>query len=242
MTPFARLSQVTFAAVLLLLGAISYSDKAFGVIWDPVPGAPVLHDLLFGLTAGVSLIAGVGLLARKTAKPAAWLIAGALTLWLCLVRLPDAARVPGIGTIWPCSKVAVIAAAAWLCVPGWRYSAWTARILYGLALIPFGVAHFLYVQPTVALIPAALGWREAWAYFTGTALVAAGLAILIGKLARLAAALSALEMALIGLIVWLPRVLAGGLGDFQRGEAVITLALSVAGWVVADSYRERRWL
>jgi hypothetical protein len=43
-----------------------------------------------------------------------------------------------------------------------------AQILYSLGLIPFGIAHFTE-------------WPVAWAYFTGGALIAAGVAIIVGR-------------------------------------------------------------
>ncbi len=64
----------------------------------------------------------------------------------------------------------------------------------------------------------------------------------IGVLARLAAALSALQMGLFGLLVWLPILAAGSTNPFQRMEFATTLALTAAGWVVADSYRGTPWL
>jgi len=49
-------------------------------------------------------------------------------------------------------------------------------------------------------------------------------------------------MGLFGLLVWFPIVATTFLTPFQWGEVVITIALTAAGWVVADSYRDTPWL
>lgn len=101
----------------------------------------------------------------------------------------------------------------------------------------FGYAHFANVKGTAGLVPGWLPWHVGWAYFTGATFIAASVAVLFGVYAQLAAALSALQMGMFALLVWIPILAAGNVSAFQWGEFATTLALTASGWVVADSYR-----
>jgi len=240
-----------FAATLIALGILGLITRDFTVVWQPVPTSVPAREFLIYLCALVSLASGVGLLWRRTAPAAARLLLGYLLAWLLIFRLPGLLHSLGVDVYWAACRTAAVASAAWV-LYAWLASGQEprrlgfvggvgglriARALYGMAIIPFGIAHFEYLKQTVTLIPAWLPAHAALAYFTGGAFIAAGIAVLTGVFARLAVVLSALQMGLFLLIVWIPIVARGQVSAFQWGETVVTWVLAVSAWMVADSYR-----
>lgn len=247
----ASMGHVAFAAVMIGLGVLGLIMRDFTAVWQPVQRYVPAREVLVYLCAVVSLASGIGLLWRRTATLAARVLLAYLLLWFLVWRVRAVVVAPSVGSTWSSGQNMVMMAAAWVLF-AWFATDWDrqhlgcatgdrgiriARVLYAVGLIPFGVAHFLYVKETVALVPGWLPWHVAWAYITGVTFIVASVAILIGVYARLAATLSALQMGLFALLVWLPRVAAGSLTPFQWGEVVTTLALTAAAWVVAESYR-----
>lgn len=239
------------------LGIMGLIKGDFTPVWQPVPKGVPAREALVYLCALVSLACGIGLLWRRTATWASRVLLAYLLLWLLLLRVHDVVLAPKVEGSWfGCGETAVMVAGAWI-LYAWFAAKYdrehlgfatgdqgvqVARRLYGLALIPFGFGHFVYLKETAALVPKWLPAHVVWAYFTGCAFLVAGAAVIIGVYARLATVLSAAQIGLFTLLVWLPIVAAGSKNAFVWSETILSAALTTGAWVVADSYRGIPWL
>lgn len=234
-----RTGQVAFAVAMIAIGIASLVKHDFGPIWQPSPKNVPARDVLVYFCGSITLISGIGLLWRPAAAVASRVLLVYLLIWLLLFRVPPIFAAPTSQDSWSgCAETAAIVAGAWVLYvrlaggKGLR----VARTLYGLALIPFGLAHFRYLKETATLVPGWLPWHTAWAFFTGCTFLVAGIAVVTGVYARPAAMLSALQLGLFTLLVWAP-MMASRPNAFQWSEFMISVAVTAGAWAVADSYR-----
>lgn len=236
----ASVGHAVFAATFVALGLLGLVEGSFAPIWQPVGKDVPARELLAYLCALVPLVAGIGMVFRRTASGAVVALLALLLAWLLLFRLLPVLRAPGsMGAWYAIAETSVYVSGAgalwgWLTARGKVTRA--GRILYGLAMIPFGIGHFSYLKETASLVPQWLPWHTAFAVGTGISFIAAGVAIVVGRLARAAAVLSAVQMGLFTLLVWVPIAMDGP-NAFQWSEFVISWTLTACAWGVADSYR-----
>ncbi len=110
------------------------------------------------------------------------------------------------------------------------------RRAFGVCALIFGAAHFVYMNLTAPLVPRWLPpSKEFWGYATGIGFIAAGIAILTGVQARLAAILVTAMLASFALLVHEPMLLADHSTHMNWTESAVNLAVMGVAWVVADS-------
>ena len=110
------------------------------------------------------------------------------------------------------------------------------QLAFGVCAVLFGGAHFAYLNLTAPLVPHWLPPSQTfWAYATGIAHITAGVAILTGVQARLAAILLTVMYACFTPLVHVPLLLADPSSHTNWAENALNLALVGVAWVVADS-------
>jgi len=251
----AEKATVTFGWRVFGLGVIALALVSLA-LGDFDPGQPVPKTFpdrtVLAYAAGVfMLVAGAAVEWRRTV---AW-GAGALAAYytLVVVILMDGRMVLRHATEYlaysnTAGQVAIAAGALIVFATYARIDAALAarltragQLVFGVCAVLFGGAHFFYMNLTAPLVPTWLPpSQEFWGYATGVAHIAAGVAILTGVQARLAAILLTVMFASFTPLVHLPMLLADPTNHGVWGENAANLAFTGVAWVVADSLARRR--
>jgi uncharacterized membrane protein YphA (DoxX/SURF4 family) len=235
---------------IMALGLVSLAWGDFD-LGQPVPkGFPGRTALAYA-AASFMLVAGAAVEWRRAA---AW-GAAAITLYYALVVVVlmngrvVLARYAEFGTYSGIAEqvaimaggLIVYAASAKIDPPRAAHLTRLGQLAFGVCALLFGGAHFFYMNLTAPLVPKWLPpTQEFWGYATGIAHIAAGVAILAGVRARLAAILLTIMFASFTLLVHGPMLMADSSSRMNWSENALNLTLIGAAWVVADSLARRR--
>lgn len=242
MQRFAQVARAGFASAMIALGVIGVAFHDFAIVWGPVPKWVPWPSVLAGIWAVPPLVAGIALLFRRTAVAASRVLLVFVGLWWLLFKVPPVLEAPRTEGGWlVCGMIGMALVAAWILwaetggrpLPPDGRDMRRARILFGLALIPVGLSHFVYVSLTVPLVPSWLPDPLAWAYFTGACHLAAGLGLLFGVVPWLAARLEAAMLAIFTVVVWIPVLVAAPDSRSNWREICVSWLLTAATAVIA---------
>lgn len=244
-----QLARILFALGMVSLGILALVYSHLALTWYSVPKWVPWRGGLTYASGIILLSCGAGLLFKRTARLSACILLPYLVIWL-LMRVPALATAPLTAVIWEnAGEIAVLVAGALVLFArlaelregsklrfatganGMR----TARILFALSLLAFGVSHFAYVGQTAGLVPTWLPFRTGWAYLTGAAHLAAGIGVLFSVYPRLAATMEAAMLSVFTLLVWVPAILAAPTSMPTWTEILISLGVTAGAWVVAES-------
>jgi uncharacterized membrane protein YphA (DoxX/SURF4 family) len=230
---------VPYASGAILLGAVGILFHDFAMQWQPVPaGFPIRTPLAY-VSGLVLMVGGAVLLSRKGERAGAWLLTVFLGLWTLTLNVPVA--LAGFKSIGAWNSPAEIAfmtmgglALASSHAGAFRATlARVARIVAGLSACVFGFAHFNYIDFTATMVPAWIPPNGVfWAWATGAGHLAAGLALVSGIRARLAATMLAGMMASFVILLHLPRVVAAPDQHVEWIMLGVSSMLAGAAWLV----------
>jgi hypothetical protein len=115
-------------------------------------------------------------------------------------------------------------------------------ILFSITIISFATDHFLFAKEAADYVPSWIPWHLFWLYFTGTALLGSGLAIILNIKRGIAATLLALMILSWFIMLHLPRIIASPVAYLgsEVTSAFIALAYSGIAFAIAGATKKQR--
>lgn len=240
----ASYGRIVFGASAVLFGVIA-------LMWhDPDTWQNLHHlwSLPFGLIIGAGLMtaqiaAGIGIQHPATARLASVMLC---IIYLCfsLACVPDIIAAANIyekygGSFFLFLSLLFGAIALYASTNANAGTALVlgrlARLGLGVCAISFALGQALLLHDTAQGVPKWIPPSQMfWAILTTTAFALSAIAILINRRARLAMRMLTLMVALFGLLVWVPRLIAQPGAHFSWSECAETFLVTGAIWMVAD--------
>jgi uncharacterized membrane protein YphA (DoxX/SURF4 family) len=231
-------NAMPYALGAILLGAIGLYFHDFALTWQPVPAGIGFRLQLAYLSGLLLIVGGSAVLSRRGERGGALLLAAFYGSWAIFLHGPIVLGEPGALYKWngvaessflTLGGIALVASGS-----GTRGSlATAARLIAGACAICFGSTHLVYSKQTAAFVPAWIPPNPLfWAYATGLGYIAAGLALVSGVRARLAATLMAAMMASFVVLLHLPRLYGSPTSRFELTMTAVAGSLTGAAILI----------
>ncbi len=244
------LGRPLFGVGMAGLGVLSllYQNPVIGL--EPIPADIPARPLWAFLTGLILIASGVSLAANWQARRGAGLLAVTLALWLVVLHLPALGGYPNdpeaLAAVAQTLALWGAACVLWSTLPDTRagalstgpkthFLAKAGRICFGLSMLALGAVHLSFHEIVSTWAPAWLPGRALWQYVTALAFIAAGLSIVTGARAVLAATLLGIMLGGWVMIGRWPQVVAN-LGSQAEWTSLGTgLVLWGAALLIGDS-------
>ena len=239
----SQCGRIVFGASAVLFGVIA-------LMWhDPETWQDLLSirslplgALIGGFLMAAQIAGGAGIQHPRTARPAS-IVLGVVYSLFSLACIPGIIAAPRVyaqyGSFFEqfsllCGAIALCAATAANRARAATFGRLT-RIGIGICAISFTLSQIIYLRVTANLVPRWIPPSPMfWAVLTTVAFAHAAVAILINRQARLALRLMTLMLALFGVLVWVPRLIARPAAHLNWSEFSLTFLITGAVWIVSD--------
>lgn len=212
-----NVGRVVFSLAIIGLGVETlicarYVGHSLGPEYAVIPALPWLpaNPWIAYSFGAIWVLCGAGILSRYTLRPSAITLSSFLFVCAFVLDVPkNAANMGSISLRTTAFEPLALASLAWLLGDRGVTPLLTrgSRFVLGLALVVFGVDHFLALGFIASLIPHWIPWRVFWVAFFGIAFIACGASVALNLLQRWGAAGTGLMFATWVITLHLPRVL-----------------------------------
>ncbi|MET3665693.1 hypothetical protein [Caulobacter sp. 1776] len=231
---------VPYALGAFVLGVLGVISGDFAFQWQPVPEHVPLRSVLASVSAVAMAGAALAAVLPRAAREGRLLLAIFFGVWAVLLHGPHVAAKPGSVAEWlgVAESTAMAAGGVALFAETLEAKIWrrrltfSARIAFGLCLLVFGLAHFVYLAFTAQMVPAWLPWRTGWAAATGAGHVLAGLAFLFNRGLKAAGPAVTGMMASFVVLLHTPRVIAEPTSRMEWTMMAVALTLTGAAFAL----------
>ena len=239
--PGSDLGRVVFGLAALGFGLVTLAAPDY-YDWLALHLTNAHVGLIFAYAGSAAQIAGgVAIVFPRTAKAGA-VILGVVYLAIALFSTPQIVATPLVFAPWGdffeifalvTGAAIVYARSAPALTPATLDRA--GRILFGICAASFALYQALYPGGTTPLVPKWLPPSQVfWTVATTVFFALATVAILINRMALLAARLLTAMLVLFGLLVWLPLVVSDPRSHTNWTETALNFGIAGAAWILAD--------
>jgi uncharacterized membrane protein YphA (DoxX/SURF4 family) len=245
-----RVSVRIYGLAAVALGLVGLVWGDFAAVWQPVAKElPGRTALAYAVAIALS-VAGLAIQWRRSAGPGALALTVLYSLGVILLHVPRVIAHPAVFVTWSgtAEQLALVAGGLVAYATCAQLEAARAerllkmgRLIFGVCLLVFALAHLFYLAPTAELVPQWLPPGQTfWAYATAAGHFAAGIAILSGILARTAAMLLTAMFVVFGILVHAPTLFIDPHTHFNWAANAINFALIGSAWVIASRVPSNR--
>lgn len=225
----ANIGRIFYGFSIAVFGVLTIVDRDFPYFFIPPKHDWATDHPIVIYIGGILLVLAGMAIANKLRVSIA--LGAVLLAIFCLYFIPyqlfQTHNALHFGTWENAAKELALAGGAWTLVNQTKKA---GTIIFALTIISFSIDHFLFAREAQGYIPDWIPAHLFWMYFTGTALLASGVAILLNIKRELAAILLGSMIFIWVIILHLPKALT------NKGEissAFLALAYCGIAFIIA---------